>query len=144
MGPVLLLMFSQGARYPPCDYTMFDPAGGFLSPRPPLADADARRRCQGWPRSGHRRRGLDIGEHGGRLVVAGHRHTDLETPGRQIARASSNLLLCRSTLQAMRASLLASAAASLLRCMRAEAAVSQAPKLNFSHVLGRIRITLAA
>jgi hypothetical protein len=23
MGSVLLLMFSQGARYPPCDYTMF-------------------------------------------------------------------------------------------------------------------------
>src|SRR5712691_9818536 len=44
----------------------------------------------------------------------------------------------------MRASLLASAVASLLRCRRGCAAFSQAPKLNRSQVCGRMRMTLAA
>jgi len=50
---------------------LFDRAAGFLSPRPRIAAAGARRRCQGWPRSGHRRLGLYIGEHGGMLVASG-------------------------------------------------------------------------
>src|SRR5262245_31914319 len=48
-----------------------DPAGGLLPPRPRIATTDARRRCQGWPRSGHRRLGLYIGEHVGMLVASG-------------------------------------------------------------------------
>jgi hypothetical protein len=43
----------------------------------------------------------------------------------------SNALPVLSTLQAMRASLLASAVASLLRCIRGAALVSHWPKLNF-------------
>jgi hypothetical protein len=52
-------------------FLLFDRAAGFLSPRPRIAAAVARRRCQGWPRSGHRRLGLYIGEYGGMLVVSG-------------------------------------------------------------------------
>jgi hypothetical protein len=48
------------------------------------------------------------------------------------------------TLQAILASLLASAVASLLRCMRDAACFSQAPKLKRSQLCGRIRITFAA
>src|SRR6516162_11477702 len=44
----------------------------------------------------------------------------------------------------MRASLLASATASLCRCKRSDAAFSHAPKLNRDQVCGRIRRTLAA
>src|SRR6516162_11140475 len=44
----------------------------------------------------------------------------------------------------MRASLLASATASLCRCKRSDAVLSHAPKLNRDQVCGRIRRTLAA
>jgi len=44
----------------------------------------------------------------------------------------------------MRASLLASAMASLCRCKRPDAVLSHAPKLNRDQVCGRIRRTLAA
>ena len=52
---------------------------------------------------------------------------------------------CRGTgtLQAMRASLLASAMASLCRCSRSDAVLSHAPTLR-DQVWGRIRRTLAA
>jgi hypothetical protein len=43
----------------------------FFRPDHGFAAAVARRRCQGWPRSGHRRPGLYIGEHGGMLVASG-------------------------------------------------------------------------
>jgi len=55
----------------PPSLLLFDPAGGLLPPRPGIATADARRRCQGWPHSGHRRLGLYIGEHVGMLVASG-------------------------------------------------------------------------
>ena len=56
----------------------------------------------------------------------------------------SNAFSCLRTLHAMRASLLAKAVASLLRCSLVAASVSQGPKLNFSQLCGRIRMTLAA
>ena len=56
----------------------------------------------------------------------------------------SNVFSLRSTLQAMRASLLANAVASLFRCIRGAAFCSHDPKLNFSQLCGRIRMTLAA
>jgi len=52
-------------------FLLFDRAAGFLPPRPRAIAADARRRCQGWPRSGHRRLGLYIGEHDGMLDASG-------------------------------------------------------------------------
>ena len=48
------------------------------------------------------------------------------------------------TLQAIRASLLAKAVASLFRCSRVAASVSHGPKLNFCQLCGRIRMTWAA
>jgi len=57
---------------------------------------------------------------------------------------ASNGVRCLNTLQAMRASLLARAMASLFRCMRLDARASQSPKLKSGQRWGRIRTTLAA
>ena len=54
------------------------------------------------------------------------------------------LCRCCSTLQAMRASLLARAVASLFLCNRSAAALSHAPKLKRSQLCGRISRTFAA
>ena len=51
--------------------SLFDRAAGFLPPRPHAIAIDARRRCQGWSRSDHRRLGLYIGEHDSMLDPSG-------------------------------------------------------------------------
>src|SRR5262252_5511855 len=56
----------------------------------------------------------------------------------------SNALSFRSTLQAMRASLLANATASLFLCNRSDAELSHGPKLYRAQLCGRIRRTFAA
>lgn len=57
---------------------------------------------------------------------------------------ASNRVPCRRRLQAVRASLLASAMAALFRGIRATASVSHGPKLQSDHRCGRIMITFAA
>lgn len=53
-------------------FLLFNRAAGFLPPQLQLAEAGARRVCQGWPLfCGHRRLGLDTPEHGGTLVQLG-------------------------------------------------------------------------
>jgi hypothetical protein len=53
-------------------FLLFDRAARFLSPRPHIIAADARRCCQGWPLvSGHRRLGLYCIEHDGILMGSG-------------------------------------------------------------------------
>ena len=55
-------------------FLWFNRAAGFLPPQPQFADVGARRTCQGWPLfSGHRRLGLYMTEHDGRLVGLGRR-----------------------------------------------------------------------
>lgn len=57
---------------------------------------------------------------------------------------ATNAVLYLNILQAMRASLLASATASLFQFMRSAALVKHSPKLKSGHQLVGIRITLAA
>ena len=52
-----------------------------------------------------------------------------------ISLGASNRVPCRRTLHAVRASLLASATAALLRGMRFTASVSQGPKLKVDHLI---------
>ena len=69
---VMLAPAQAGAQKQPPAFLLFDPAGGFLSPRPHVVAAGARRCCQGWPRfSGHRRLGLYSIEHDGKLNRSG-------------------------------------------------------------------------
>src|ERR1700761_3635900 len=59
-------------------------------------------------------------------------------------RGASKVFSLRKMLHAIRASLLAKAVASLLRCSRGAAFRSHAPKLKRSQLWGRIRMTFAA
>ena len=107
-----------------CAFLLFDRAAGFLPPRPQNAEAGARRCCPGWPGSGPPEGlGLDSIEHDGTLVMSGPPHAGWDT-GSDIF-LTSKLRPWWSTLQAMRASLLASAIASTLWCSRRAAASIQ-------------------
>ena len=70
--------------------------------------------------------------------------TPAQVPTSTSSRGASNAVLRLRMLQAMRASLLASATASLFPFILSDARISQSPKLKSGHRLERIRMTLAA
>lgn len=67
-----------------------------------------------------------------------------QTPIATSSLCASNAALCLSMLQAMRASLLASATAALFRCMRSQARARQSPKPKSGQRCGRIMMIFAA